>query len=205
MDYKGMPYSKSPWSAHFMPIGYLMLEHRLIERMVKIMAQKLSKMKEKNKVGPDFITTAIDFLRAYADKCHHGKEEDILFKELLDKKISSEHKRAVEELIEEHKKGRVVVGKLEVARENYANGKAGSLKDIKAHIKWLIEFYPRHIGKEDKEYFIPFMGYFTKPQQDKMLVSFCEFDSTLTQAKTPVQDKYRNIVEKLEHYKAVSS
>ncbi len=57
-----------------LPVGLLMKEHRLIERMVKLMDVELRKAGERGSVDPGFIDTAVDFLRTYADKCHHGKE-----------------------------------------------------------------------------------------------------------------------------------
>ncbi len=63
-----------------LPIGPLMIEHRLIERMIKVMQEGLQRMKTERKADPLFIETAVDFIRTYADQCHHGKEEDILFR-----------------------------------------------------------------------------------------------------------------------------
>ena len=59
-----------------MPIGPLMTEHRLIERMVKLMNRQISMMKETAKVDIDFLDTIIDFIRTCADHCRHGKEEE---------------------------------------------------------------------------------------------------------------------------------
>ena len=58
-----------------MPAGPLMIEHRLIERMIKVMQSELVKMRQQNQADVIFIDTAIDFIRMYADRCHHGKEE----------------------------------------------------------------------------------------------------------------------------------
>ena len=66
-------------SVNLLPIGPLMREHRLIERMVKLMEEEMRKISETKEINPDFIDVAINFVRTYADKCHHGKEEDILF------------------------------------------------------------------------------------------------------------------------------
>ncbi|MFH1655716.1 MAG: hemerythrin domain-containing protein [Candidatus Omnitrophota bacterium] len=189
-------YCKSGWNLHMMPIGYLMIEHRLIERMIRLLSGGLKKIEKNKRADLKLIDIAVDFIRTYADKCHHGKEEDILFRDLIKKGISPEHRKAVKELIEEHKIGRTNVAKLIEARNEYENGVPRSLKDIKRHIKWLIEFYPKHIVKEDRQYFIPFMSYFDKKEQDEMLGEFCEFDNS------PIQETYRNIVQKLESNKS---
>jgi len=77
------------------PIGPLMIEHRLIERMIGLMSQELERIRNNIAVDPEFafvdpvfIDTAVDFLRIYADRCHHGKEEDILFAELAAKDLA---------------------------------------------------------------------------------------------------------------------
>ena len=60
--------------------GPLMIEHRLIERMLSVIKNVLGKIESENKVDPVLVDTAVDFIRIYADRTHHGKEEDILFR-----------------------------------------------------------------------------------------------------------------------------
>lgn len=175
-----------------MPIGPLMIEHRLIERMIKIIGEEIFKIVGKNEVDPNFIDVAVDFARTYADRCHHGKEEDILFRDLAKKQLSPEHKKTMEELVEEHVYARKTVGRLVNAKETYTQGKTGALKDVISILKELVEFYPRHIEKEDKHFFIPVMKYFSREEMDAMLEEFWEFDKNL------IHEKYRTIVEKLE-------
>jgi len=52
------------------------------------MDSKLREMKAGRKADTAFIDTAVDFIRTYADRCHHGKEEDIRFRELKKKPIA---------------------------------------------------------------------------------------------------------------------
>jgi hemerythrin-like domain-containing protein len=61
------------------PIGPLMWEHRLIEKMLRLFDGEIRKINELDRVDTVFIDTAVDFIRIYADRTHHGKEEDILF------------------------------------------------------------------------------------------------------------------------------
>ena len=175
-----------------MPIGPLMKEHRLIERMIRIMSVELEKIKKDTKIVPAFIDTAVDFIRIYADKCHHGKEEDILFRDLAKRKISDEHQRIMQELIKEHKMGRNNVKKLVEAKEKYVQGNKDALKDIVSNMETLVKFYPKHIEKEDKHFFLPCMDYFTDQEKDKMLNEMWEFDRNM------IHEKYIKIVENLE-------
>jgi len=46
-------------------------------------------------------------------------------------------------------------------------------------IRLLIDFYPKHIEKEDKHFFLPVMDYFSDQEKDAMLQEGYEFDSSL--------------------------
>ena len=176
-----------------MPIGPLMKEHRLIEKMLQLMGIEIEKMKIHRKVNPLFIDTAVDFIRMYADRTHHGKEEDILFRDLEKKVLSPNHDKIMHELVEEHIWARGKVGKLVDAKNRYVKGSVKVLDNIIDLMAELVEFYPKHIEKEDKHFFIPIMKYFTDDEQDTMLQEFWDFDKTL------IHSKYEKVVENLKN------
>lgn len=175
-----------------MPIGPLMIEHRLIERMIRQMMTHVDQFRARQKADLAFIDIAIDFVRTYADRCHHGKEEDILFRDLKRKSLSEEHGRIMEELMAEHLLGRETTKTLADAKGRYLKGDATALAGIIDAMSLLADFYPRHIEKEDRHFFLPVMNYFTKEEQNAMLAEMHEFDRNLVHAL------YRNTVEKLE-------
>jgi hemerythrin-like domain-containing protein len=82
------------------PIGPLMWEHRLIEHMLRLFEGEIRKINELNRIDTVFVDTAVDFIRIYADRTHHGKEEDIFFRDLLKKPLTSEHAKIMGELVE---------------------------------------------------------------------------------------------------------
>lgn len=176
-----------------LPIGPLMWEHRRIERMVEHLKKELERIRAEETANPVFIDAVVDFFRMYADRCHHGKEEDILFERLEDKDLSDDHKKILNELIEEHKAGREMVGDLARAKESYIKGDEGALGEIVTTLDRLVHFYPVHIAKEDKHFFHPCMEYFSKNENDVMLEKFREFDGEL------IHEKYEAVVEKVEN------
>jgi len=173
------------------PIGPLMWEHRLIEKMLSFFESATKKITEQNKVDPLFVDTAVDFIRTYADRTHHGKEEDILFRDLIKKQLSQEHARIMEELVEEHKYARNKVGMLVDAKQRYLKGE-NTLQEVVVILNELANFYPKHIEKEDKHFFFPCMDYFTRDEQDRMLAKFYEFDRNM------IHEKYRKIADQVE-------
>ena len=175
-----------------MPIAPLMIEHRLIERMIKVMAAGSKALGKDTKADVALVNAAVDFVRTYADKVHHGKEEDILFRDLRKKKLQPEHEKIMDELMQEHIRGRKTVGKLIEVTGHYAGGDRSALKEIQKQIDVLVEFYPKHIEKEDKHFFGPAMEYFSQEEQDKMLQEEYEFDRKF------IHEKYKRIVEEME-------
>lgn len=172
--------------------GPLMIEHRLIERMLSVIKDILSKIESKHKIDPVFVDVAVDFIRVYADRTHHGKEEDILFREMNKKPLSAEDRQVMNELIEEHVLGRQTTEALVDANHRYRNGDETALADIADKFQFLIEFYPKHIEKEDKVFFPSSRAYFTDEEDQAMLAEFLAFDQKM------IHEKYSSLVEGLE-------
>jgi hemerythrin-like domain-containing protein len=162
-----------------MPIGPLMTEHRLIERMIALMEKEVERIRAEKKANFEFIEIAVDFIRTYADRLHHGKEEDILFRDLKTKKLEEHHRKTMEELIEEHRWGRKKVKELVDANKKYKEGDENTIEAITRCLQDLVNFYPQHIEKEDKHFFIPVMNYFNQSEQESMLEEEAEFDRNI--------------------------
>jgi hemerythrin-like domain-containing protein len=164
-----------------LPIAPLTAEHRLTERMISVMQWRVADMESVGTVDIGFIDAAVEFLRTYADRCHHGKEEDILFRELARKPLSAEHRRMLDELVADHVFARTTTGRLVEARNRYAAGEASALDDLAACLHMFVEFYPKHIAKEEHWFFGPVMSYFTAAELSRMLSEVNEFDRRFAQ------------------------
>jgi hemerythrin-like domain-containing protein len=174
------------------PRGPLMIEHRLIEKMLDIIGKELDTIRKDKKVNPIFIDTIVDFIRIYADRTHHGKEEDILFKQLEGKKLSAEDSAQMQDLVNDHKNARNAVGRLVEANNKYVNGDMTGITVIIENLSYLIDFYPKHILKEDKVFFPNTEKYFSAAELDAMLKDFWELD------KKMIHEKYNSLYETLK-------
>ena len=174
------------------PIGPLMHEHRLIERMVKVAAGEAARLRQGGALDPLFIDALADFFRAYADRCHHGKEEEILFVDLAGRDLSPELKAIMAELVQEHQLGRQMVRGLLEAKERCQAGEGGALPELAQGLERLAEFYPAHIAKEDQRFFFPCMEYLDRSDKDAMLAAFWEFDRQM------IHEVYAQVVGRAE-------
>jgi len=164
-----------------MPIESLLAEHRLTERMIAVMEWRVADMESIGTADLRFIDGAVEFLRIYADRCHHGKEEDVLFRELARKPLSAEHRRGLDELIAEHVFARTTTARLVQARNLYASGTTSAFADITACLHLFVEFYPKHIAKEEQVFFPQVMSYFTAAELSFLRAEQNEFDRRLMQ------------------------
>ncbi len=169
----------------------LMIEHRLIEKMLALISKEAKRIRETKMIDPVFIDNAVDFVRVYADKTHHGKEEDILFRDLARKDMSDEERKIMNELIQEHVLGRKTVADLVEAKKRHFAGDNSAVQVVIERFEFLIDFYPRHIEKEDKVFFPAMMKYFSVEEQDRRLQEFWEFDRNM------IHRKYKDLVEEL--------
>ncbi len=174
------------------PIGILMIEHRLIEKVLQLVGDEIANIERRMDEDPSFLDSVIDFVRTYADRIHHGKEEDILFARLRTKELDAYDRKIMEELDAEHSTSRRNVSELVAAKAAFAGGDRSQVGTIKEKLTFVVSFYPVHIAKEDKDFFIKTQRYFTSAELDGMLADFEAFDRGMG------KEKYDALYEKMK-------
>jgi hemerythrin-like domain-containing protein len=171
-----------------------MREHRLIERIIPPLKTQLNRLSDEKMIDPILIARAIKFFTHYTDLTHHGKEENILFRELEKKELSPKAKQIMKELIQDHIFARNTLKDLTEANNNFIEGEQDSVSNIRDNLVKLIMFYPDHIAKEDKTFFHPAMVYFSPEELDKMVQEFWEYDRKL------IDVGYKKVVDEISLY-----
>ncbi len=175
-------------------VGPLMVEHRLIEKVVGVIGKEAVRIRSGEGVDVLFIERAIDFIRTYMDRCHHGKEEGILFRELAQKPLTADLKKIMAELERGHVIGRQMVAQIEKATGQYQEGEASSVADIAHNMEALATFYPSHLEREEKDFFFPCMEYFNEIEMASLLKEFMLFDQEVLHQK--YKDVYVELMKK---------
>ena len=134
----------------FYGVEILMAEHENIVRFADIMKIKCCNVLEGEVVDTKLFREAIDFVRNYADKHHHGKEEQILFDRMLAKLGPVAEKLVKMGMLVEHDLGRLYMTELEAALNRYDENKNTENKlDILTNMTGYIDLIKRHAGKEN--------------------------------------------------------
>ena len=123
-------------------------DHRLIERLLRVLAQAAGKVEKGEEVSTTVFARALDFIRNFADRCHHGKEEDCLFP-ALEAHGLPRHAGPVAVMLSEHEEGRGYVRGLAQALEQWQKGDKSAARAVASNARGYADVLANHIPKED--------------------------------------------------------
>lgn len=130
------------------PTQQLVEEHDSIKDMLDVLAKVSDALESDGKVEPDHLEQIVEFIRKFADRCHHGKEEDLLFSAMEEAGFSTvEGPIAV--MLAEHVVGRDHVSKMAQAASDYREGDESSISRFVDNARGYISLLRDHIHKED--------------------------------------------------------
>ena len=164
------------------PMKKLVDEHVLIKRWIALIPEFAKNLDVESEEGRRLILEGIDMIRSYADKYHHAKEEDILFK------YFDEQADIIKVMHAEHTRGRALVQEMLAALEKR------DAKTIAENLMTYRELLTDHIRKED-EILYPWMDNQLSTRQVGEL--FSKFDEVDRQIDVS-PDKYEVFIVQLE-------
>ncbi len=123
-------------------------EHRLILRMITLVEENARRLEEGRFENWDFFLDAVEFIRHYADRFHHAKEEDVLFRELV-RNGMPEQNSPVAAMLLAHDQGRALVKGMEAAALRAKAGEGGAAPEIVANARGYAALLREHIDTED--------------------------------------------------------
>lgn len=128
-------------------------EHRNVERILNIIKAMDYKVLLDEKIDYDDFFIVIDCIRNYADGIHHKKEEDMLFKVMVNELPLAIKKTIESGMLVEHDQGRFFVMELEKAVNAYKDGDDKKRLEIISNSMGYVSLLERHINKEDNVVF----------------------------------------------------
>ena len=121
-------------------------EHRSILQVVSALELKLDV--QPNRLDLDTVEKCIRFLRLFADACHHGKEEDLLFPELESQGMPRDS-GPIAVMLHEHRLGREFVAAMADAMDGARRGEDLATQRLVDAGTGYIDLIRGHILKED--------------------------------------------------------
>ena len=124
-------------------------EHRLILRMIALLEKNARRTAEGAYNNWQFYLDGVDFIRNYADRFHHAKEEDVLFEALVKNGMPRKNS-PVAAMLMEHDLGRNYVKAMESAALAALAGTPGLEGQITENALAYATLLKEHISKEDE-------------------------------------------------------
>lgn len=164
------------------PIQQLVDEHKLIKEFLALIPGLCDRIDADLESNRELIYQSVEFIKQFADKFHHAKEEDILF--AYEKSGSG----VINVMLEDHKKGRYYTKSILLGLEmNDAAYITYSLKHYR-------ELLSEHIRKEDEILYPWIQKSMTEEQLEELEGKFDEADSKFSDG---FNDKWKGFVESI--------
>jgi hemerythrin-like domain-containing protein len=128
-------------------------EHIYIKKVLTGIRKQCIDIVNGNKVDLEVFEKVIDFVRSYADKYHHQKEEKHLFNIMADQLAKDIGPGPIEGMLTEHDFGRSYIYELEQALKRYKDGDMDARVDIIGFAMGYEHLLTKHIDKEDNAIF----------------------------------------------------
>lgn len=169
-------------------------EHRLILRMLALLERNAPLTAAGRYTNYRFYRDAVDFIRNYADRFHHAKEEDILFEALITNGMPRENSPVAAMLLE-HDRGRAYVKAMEEAALAAETGDASRTNDLALNAIAYLTMLREHIDKEDTILYPLAERVIPEELRDGIIAGY-----GAAEGRTPAgfEQKYREIVERYE-------
>lgn len=130
------------------PTELLMDEHRVIEQVIGCVEKMAAIAEATGRLNVEHGRQVVEFIRHFADHCHHAKEEDQLFTLMQERGFSVEQ-GPIAVMLDEHETGRYHVRGMEEALNAYEGGDKCSALKFSSHARAYAELLTSHIVKED--------------------------------------------------------
>jgi hemerythrin-like domain-containing protein len=129
-------------------IETLMSEHRVIEQVLDALVVFADETRRKGATDKAELGRFVTVIREFADACHHGKEEDILFAAMVRHGFPREG-GPIAVMLHEHDQGRRLVGALKIRSEQAGDWSEDERQEVSDAAHGFSELLHAHIHKED--------------------------------------------------------
>jgi len=176
----------------------LRAEHRAIGRMLEVAGAVAAGLRRGNTGEGATLEKLIDFFKNFADRCHHGKEEDVLFPLLAEKGVPVQN-GPIGVMLNEHERGRTFIAQMARGLEDLRAGAADAAGALAEAVDGYVSLLREHIAKEDGVLFPMADRLLTGAEQLELSGRFDEIEEK--EMGEGVHERYHQLIhELLEQY-----
>jgi hemerythrin-like domain-containing protein len=169
-------------------------EHKAILKMLDTADEVAARLKKGVVVAPEILSGLLEFFRTFADRCHHGKEEDCLFPLLAQRGLPRES-GPIAVMLHEHGEGRELIKVMGETACQFAGGQnEAGLGWANAALVYA-KLLRNHIAKENDVLFVMADRFLSESDQAEMVEAFEKIENDKLGAGT--HERLHALMDKL--------
>jgi len=172
----------------------LMEEHESIKLMLNVMEKIAENIGNNKGLWVPHFEKILKFIKGFADQCHHGKEENILFPALYKKEMSRED-GPLGIVLHEHHHGREIIQHLSKVFEEYKNNNYKAANEIMQDVFAYVQLLRTHIEMENTVLFILADKLLNNEEQNVLYEELKKYEKN--DIGISKQNEYHNILDEL--------
>lgn len=177
------------------PVATLKAEHQVILRVVRVLGTLMDRFESSGEFSELPLARCVEFIRLFADACHHGKEEDLLFP-LLESRGIPRDGGPIAVMLHEHRVARELTKEMSNALALFRSGDMPAKQTFCHAARNYIDLLTNHIFKEDNILFNMGGRVMSGEDQEALSKSFCAVNCRVFEGKR--REHLQQIADELE-------
>jgi hemerythrin-like domain-containing protein len=146
-------------------------EHDVILKMIEATEITAAKLERGEKVPDSLLAGLVEFFQLFADRCHHGKEEDVFFPRLVEKGMPRDA-GPVGVMLHEHEMGREMIRRMNQSEGAYRAGDSSAAYSWAKAARSYAALLREHIMKENEVLFMMAERMLSEKEQQELAEAF---------------------------------
>jgi hemerythrin-like domain-containing protein len=176
------------------PTETLRHEHQIILRVLDAARREADSIRRTGQVRPEALEKIVDFVRNFADRCHHAKEEDLLFAKLRERGMPAQA-GPIAVMLHEHDEGRRRIAAVVEALPEARQGAASAIEAVRTNLLAYADLLEAHIAKEDNVLYPMADRLLTAADQQALADAFEQVEAN--EIGPGVHEKYHKLADEL--------
>jgi len=177
------------------PGAALRAEHQVILRVVGALEKLMDRFERTGEFANSPLGQCVEFFRLFADACHHGKEEELLFPALEAHGIPREG-GPIGVMLYEHGVGRRLTREMGEALVDARGGEGQGRTRFLSAARQYVDLLRNHILKEDNVLFVLADRVLPAKEQDTLAAKFCTVNCRAFEGKR--REELERLADQLE-------
>jgi len=174
-------------------IQQLKEEHEGVKVMLAVLERVCRKLEETRHLDQKHFEKILEFLKVFVDRCHHGKEEELLFPALAVAGVPEDG--SIRVMLQEHELGRKYVKGMSDAFAGFTTGDPSASRGIVKNGQDYIALLRDHIEKENNVLFAMADRLLSEKMQDELREGFEKIEEE--RIGVGKHEEFHHLLEKL--------